>query len=79
MRLLFYTDVEVFGGHEVAVLDTIEGSAMVPGVSIGVAYCKRNKLLAGNLQARFRASRMVCGMQDIRSPLLIQTETRTWP
>ena len=59
MRLLFYSDVEVFGGHEVTVLDAIEGAAMVPGVSIGVAYCKRNRMLGNHLMNRFGAFPMV--------------------
>lgn len=59
MRLLFYSDVEVFGGHEVTVLDAIEGAAMAPGVSIGVAYCKRNRMLGKRLMNRFGAISMV--------------------
>jgi len=59
MRLLFYSDVDVFGGHEVTVLDAIEGAAMVPGVRIGIAYCKQNQLFGDHLRKRFGTSSSV--------------------
>lgn len=56
MRVLFYSDVEVFGGHEVTVLDAIEGAKTVPNVYIGIAYCKRNRMFGDHIEKRFGSS-----------------------
>jgi len=56
MRVLFYSDVEVFGGHEVTVLDAIEGTKTVPNGDIGIAYCKRNRMFGDHIEKRFGSS-----------------------
>ena len=56
MRLLFYSDVDLFGGHEVTVLDAIEGALTAPDVRIGVAFCKKNRMLGNHLKERFGRS-----------------------
>jgi glycosyltransferase involved in cell wall biosynthesis len=56
MRILFYSDIEVFGGHEVTVLDAIEGAETLPDVDIGVAYCKRNRMFGDHIEKRFGSS-----------------------
>lgn len=59
MRLLFYSDVEIFGGHEVTVLDAVEGASMVPGVRIGVAFSKKNHMFGDHLKKRFGSSSII--------------------
>ena len=51
MRILFFTDVNGFGGHEVTLLDAIAGLCASDAEYTGVMYCEGNKTLEDKLKS----------------------------
>lgn len=51
MRVLFYSDAAVFGGHEVTVLDALAGADSVSGITVGITYYKGNRIFHDRLSA----------------------------